>query len=233
MSTTASRASADPAVLRARRAEDVVVGDEIVRHRLATRVIHWTVALFFFLALFSGLPIWTPVFGWMAHLFGGLNVCRWLHPWAGVLFFVAALVMFVHWLGEMRLEPNEREWLRPRKMIEYMRYQGEDPEVGKYNGGQKLFFFAASLGALGLLLSGVVMWFPLEFPRILRELAILIHDVTFILFVVAVVFHIYLGTAAEPGPFHSMIRGTVRKPWARLHHPRWYREVLGGKTRRP
>jgi formate dehydrogenase subunit gamma len=233
MSTTASRASADPAVLRARRSEDVVVGDEIVRHRFATRAIHWTVAFFFFLALFSGLPIWTPIFGWMAHLFGGLNVCRWLHPWGGVVFFVSALVMFVHWLGEMRLEPNEREWLRPRKMIEYMRYQGEDPEVGKYNGGQKLFFFAAALGALGLLLSGIVIWLPLEFPRILRELAILIHDVTFILFVVAIVFHIYLGTAAEPGTFHSMIRGTVSKPWARLHHPRWYREVLGGKTRRP
>jgi formate dehydrogenase subunit gamma len=233
MSATASRPSADSAILRARRSEDVVVGDEIVRHRLATRAIHWTVALLFFVALFSGLPIWTPIFGWMAHLFGGLNVCRWLHPWAGLVFFVSMLVMFVHWLGEMRLEPNDREWLRPRKMIEYMRYQGEDPEVGKYNGGQKLFFFAAALGALGLLLSGIVMWFPLEFPRILRELAILIHDVTFILFVVAIVFHIYLGTAAEPGTFHSMIRGTVSKPWARLHHPRWHREVLGGKTRRP
>jgi formate dehydrogenase subunit gamma len=234
MSATASRPStADPAILRARRAENVVVGEEIVRHRLATRAIHWTVALFFFLALFTGLPIWTPIFGWMAHFFGGLSVCRWLHPWAGILFFASMGVMFVHWLGEMRLEKKEREWLRPRKMMEYMRYQGEDPDVGKYNGGQKLFFFAAALGAVGLLLSGLVMWFPLEFPRILSELAILIHDVAFILFVVAVVFHIYLGTAAEPGTFHSMIRGTVNKRWARLHHPRWYREVVGEERRRP
>ena len=233
MSTTASRTSADPAILRARRSEDVVVGDEIVRHRLTSRAIHWSVALFFFLALFSGLPIWTPVFGWMAHLLGGLHVCRWLHPWAGVLFFVAALVMFVHWLGEMRLQPADREWLRPRKVVAYMKHESDGSQVGKYNGGQKLFFFAAGLGALGLLLSGLVMWFPLEFPRIVSELAILTHDVTFILFVVAIVFHIYLGTAAEPGTFHSMIRGTVSKPWARLHHPRWYREVLGGESRRP
>jgi len=233
MSTTASRTSADPAVLRARRSENVVVGDEIVRHRLATRAIHWTVALFFFVALFSGLPIWTPVFGWMAHLFGGLHVCRWLHPWAGVLFFVSALVMFVHWLGEMRLQPADREWLRPRRVVAYMKHESDDSQVGKYNGGQKLFFFAAGLGALGLLLSGIVMWFPLTFPRIVRELAILTHDVTFILFVVAIVFHVYLGTAAEPGTFPSMIRGTVSKPWARLHHPRWYREVLGGESRRP
>jgi len=37
--------------------------------------------------------------------------------------------------------------------------------------------------------------------------------------------HIYLGTAAEPDTFRSIIRGTVTKSWARLHHPRWYREV--------
>ena len=232
MSTTASRASTDPAVLRARRSEDVVVGDEIVRHRFATRAIHWTVALFFFLALFSGLPIWTPIFGWMAHLFGGLNVCRWLHPWAGVVFFVSAVVMFVHWLGEMRLEPNEREWLRLRKIVEYMRYQGEDPEVGKYNGGQKLFFFATALGALGLLVTGVVLWFPLSFPQVLRAASILLHDLTFILFAVAIVFHIYLGTAALPGTFGAMTRGTVTKAWARLHHPRRYRDVTGEGTRR-
>jgi formate dehydrogenase subunit gamma len=228
------RTAADPVVLRARRTEDVVVGAEIVRHRLASRAIHWAVALFFFLALFSGLPIWTPVFGWMAHLLGGLHVCRWLHPWAGVLFFAAAGVLFVHWLGDMRLEPKDREWLRPRKLVEYMTHRGEeDPEVGKYNGGQKLFFFAAGLGALGLLLTGVVMWNPLSFPQVVRELAILLHDVTFILFVVAIVFHVYLGTAAEPGTFHSMVRGTVTRPWARLHHPRWYREVMGEESRRP
>jgi formate dehydrogenase subunit gamma len=220
------------AVVRARHEEDVVVGEEIVRHRLASRIIHWSVASFFLVTLFSGLPIWTPIFGWMAHLLGGLSVCRWLHPWAGLLFFASMAVMFVHWLDEMRLEGSDREWLRPRKMIAYMKHEDDDSDVGKYNGGQKLFFFAAGLGAAGLLLSGVVLWFPLSFPALARELAILVHDVTFIVFVAAVVLHVYLGTAAEPGTFHSMIRGTVSKPWARLHHPRWYREVAGEETRR-
>ena len=32
-------------------AENILVGDEIVRHRLASRVIHWLVAVFFFLSL--------------------------------------------------------------------------------------------------------------------------------------------------------------------------------------
>jgi formate dehydrogenase subunit gamma len=233
VSAPARPSGADPVVLRARRTEDVVVGDEVVRHRLASRVIHWSVALLFFLALLSGLPIWTPVLGWMAPLLGGLDVCRWLHPWAGLLFFLAMAAMFVHWLGDMRLEPQDREWLRPRKMVEYMTHEGDGAEVGKYNGGQKLFFFAVALGAAGLIVSGLVLWFPLSFPRIVSELATLLHDLTFILFVVAVILHVYLGTAAEPGTFHSMVRGTVTRRWARFHHPRWYREVTGEPPHRP
>jgi formate dehydrogenase subunit gamma len=217
---------------RARSTEDVVVGQEIVRHRLSSRAIHWTVASLFFLSLLSGLPIWTPIFGWMASLFGGLSVCRWLHPWAGVLFFAASLMMFLHWLRDMRLVPRDREWLRPKKVLQYMNHEGHDPEVGKYNGGQKLFFFATALGALGLLLSGVVLWFPLSFPQIVRVASILLHDVTFILFAVAIVFHIYLGTAALPGTFGSMTRGTVTKAWARFHHPLWYRDVTSEESRR-
>ena len=216
---------------RARATEDVVVGQEIVRHRLSSRAIHWTVASFFFLSLLSGLPIWTPIFGWMAALFGGLHVCRWLHPWAGVLFVASSLVMFLHWRRDMRLLPSDREWLRPKKVVQYLKHQGDDPDVGKYNGGQKLFFFATALGALGLLLTGVVLWFPLTFPRLLMAASILLHDLTFILFAVAIVFHIYLGTAALPGTFGSMTRGTVTKAWARLHHPRWYRDVTGKGTR--
>ncbi|HKE15552.1 MAG TPA: hypothetical protein VKB80_11830, partial [Kofleriaceae bacterium] len=46
----------------------------------------------------------------------------------------------------------------------------------------------------------------------------------------AIVVHIYLGTAAVPGSFQSMTRGTVTKKYARLNHPRWYRETTGQKS---
>src|SRR6195256_6073368 len=220
------------AVVRARQAEDVLVGGEIGRHPRSWRVLHWTVALFFFVCLFSGLPIWTPLFGWMATLFGGLSVCRWLHPWSGVVFSAATVVMFVHSFSEMKLTDKDREFLTPGGMIRYMRYQGEDSEVGKYNGGQKLLFWAAALAPLGLLLSGIVMWFPEPFGNGLRQLSYVVHDIAFILFFAMIIGHIYLGTAAEPGTFGSMVRGTVTKSWARLHHPRWYREVTGEKPKR-
>jgi formate dehydrogenase subunit gamma len=226
-----SATSSAPAIVRARAAEDVAVGDLLIRHRLLSRRVHWSVAFFFFIALLSGLPIWTPIFGWLAGFFGGLSVCRWLHPLAGVLFFVASVVMFFLWLSDMRLEPQDAAWVGP-KALAYMRNEEGHEDVGKYNGGQKLFFYAVALGAVGLILSGLILWFPESAPEALRIAAVLVHDATFILFAIAIVLHIYLGTAAVPGTFHSMTRGTVTKAWARHHHPRWYREVTGDDSRR-
>jgi formate dehydrogenase subunit gamma len=221
----------DPAVLVAREKEDVLVGNEIVRHKLSSRVIHWMVAVSFVVCLLTGMPIWTPIFGWMAQLFGGLAACRWLHPWSGIVFVGVSAVMFFDWLPDMRLDPSERKgWWGP-KLFHYLRWEVEDSDVGKYNGGQKLFFWSVALGALGVLATGLVLWFPLSFPQILRLASILLHDITFILFAVAVVFPIYLGTSAEPGTFRSMTRGTVTKKWARLHHPRWFRDVTGEAPR--
>jgi len=219
------------AVARARSTEDLVVGDDIVRERLSARVVHWSVALTFFVCLFTGLPIWTPYLGFLANLFGGLHVCRLLHPWAGVGFAAASVLMFRQWVSQMLLTRADRELITPRGMLRYFEYRNDDAQVGKYNGGQKMLFWAAALGALGLLASGLVMWFPLAFPQPLREASYLLHDVAFSLFFAMIIGHIYLGTAAEPGTFRSITRGTVTKSWARLHHPLWYREVTGEEPR--
>jgi formate dehydrogenase subunit gamma len=162
----------------------------------------------------------------MAYLFGGLSVCRWLHAWLGVAFSAASLLMFVHWFRDMIFDENDRRF----NVFEYMKFSDkEDPNVGKYNAGQKFFFWAAGVGALALLLSGVVLWWPTFFSQPLRSVSILLHDLSFIAFFVAIVGHIYLGTAAEPGTFRSITRGTVTKAWARLHHPRWFRDVTGDR----
>src|SRR5258705_11211525 len=104
------RITGETAIQVARDREDVVVGDEIVRHRLSSRLIHWTVAVFFITALLTGIPIWSPVFGWMANLFGGLSVSRWLHAWLGLAFAGAFLLMFVAWLRDMKFEASDKNW---------------------------------------------------------------------------------------------------------------------------
>ena len=226
MSKVVRQIGFDEGAYVAREKEDVVVGNEIVRHRLTSRVIHWSVAVTFFACLVTGLPVWTPVFGWMATFVGGLSVCRVVHPWFGLAFALASLVMAVHWWSEMEMTKEERGWIGP-KLLEYLNDAANHDRIGKYNGGQKVYFHTSGLGALGLLVSGIVMWWPMSFPEWVRQIAFLLHNVSFILFAISLVFHIYLATIAEPGTFNSMMRGTVSKAWARIHHPKWYRELMG------
>ena len=154
----------DPAVVVAREKEDVLVGNEIVRHKLSSRIIHWSVAVTFFLCLFTGMPIWTPLFGWMAALFGGLSVCRVLHPWVGLAFFVAAVVMTVDWAGQMHLDRTQKGWWGPQALpLPALGARGRErrqvqrrPEV--------LFLDGRPRRPRASSLSGLVMWFPGSFP---------------------------------------------------------------------
>lgn len=211
----------------AREQEDVAVGDLIIRHTAGVRLTHWLVAIFFFLALATGFVIYTPYFAGLAGLFGGGPMVRLLHPWFSLGFVIGILLLFRSWKGRMKKEPGDEEW--KNNFGAYMRYEKELQNVSKYNAGQKLFFWAACLGALAFLASGIVMWFPTSFPFFLRAISYWLHELTFIAFVVGIIYHIYMSTAAMPGTLRAMTRGTVTKAWAKWHHPRWYREVMGEK----
>ncbi|MCI0391289.1 MAG: formate dehydrogenase subunit gamma [Acidobacteria bacterium] len=210
---------------RAREQEDVVVNDLIIRHTAGARLTHWLLAIFFFLSALTGFVIYTPFFAGLAGIFGGGAMTRFLHPWFSLGFVISALFLCLAWFKRMKREFGDDEWRK--NFGAYMRYETELHEVGKYNAGQKLFFWSVVWGAAAMLVSGIIMWFPTSFHWIFRMIAYWLHEVTFIAFVVGVIYHIYMSTAAMPGTLGAMTRGTVTKAWARWHHPRWYREVTG------
>jgi formate dehydrogenase subunit gamma len=212
----------------AREKEDLMIGESlIVRHKASVRLTHWFVAIFFFLAMLTGFAVFTPFFFGLSALFGGGAMTRALHPWFSLGFVIAVLFLFRAWRRKMMLESQDREWRE--NMGAYMRYEKELEQVGKYNAGQKMFFWSVVLGAFAFLVSGVVMWFPTLFPYLMRTIAYWLHEITFIAFVIGVIYHIYMSTTAMPGTLRAMTRGTVTRDWARWHHPRWYREVVDRK----
>jgi formate dehydrogenase subunit gamma len=212
----------------ARAKEDVVAADRlIVRHKASTRLTHWLAAIFFFLAMLTGFAIFTPYLSGLSGIFGGGATTRSLHPWFSLVFSVCVLLLFLAWRGRMKLEPGDEAW---RKNVGgYLRYEVELPETGKFNAGQKMFFYAVVLGAIALLVSGIVMWIPTSFPYFIRAIAYWLHEIAFIAFVIGIVYHIYMSSAAMPGTFRAMTRGTVTKDWAERHHGRWCREVIESK----
>src|SRR5262245_33442700 len=212
----------------AREQEDVVVNQNlIVRHKASVRLTHWFVAIFFFLAMLTGFAIFTPFFFGLTGLFGGGAMTRTLHPWFSLGFVIAVLFLFRSWRERMKPDAGDQEW--KENMGAYMRYEVELEQVGKYNAGQKMFFWSVVLGALAFLISGIVMWFPALSPFFARTIAYWLHEITFIAFVIGVIYHIYMSTTAMPGTLRAMTRGTVTRGWAKWHHPRWYREVTAGK----
>ena len=178
---------------------------------------------FLYVAL-TGLALWSHKLYWLAWVFGGGPTVRAMHPWGGVVFVLALALMFRRWASQMKLDADDRRWLRNAH-----KYATHDesglPEAGRFNAGQKMLFWLQSMAAILLLASGVVLWFPETMPRALRLAAVLIHPLAAIAAIGGIIIHIYMGTAAVPGAFRGMIQGWVRPGWAASHHPKWYRET--------
>lgn len=201
-------------------------GKTCQRFDVRERVVHWLAALSFAYAALSGLALWSPRLYWLAAVLGGGATVRGWHPWGGVVFALVLGVMFQRWAGQMRLDADDRRWLRLAHR--YARHDDADlPESGRFNAGQKVLFWTQSLSALLLLASGIVLWLPEMMPRDLRLAAILVHPLAAVVSIGAIIVHIYMGTAGVPGAFRSMIRGWVTPGWARAHHAKWHRRISG------
>jgi formate dehydrogenase subunit gamma len=113
---------------------------------------------------------------------------------------------------------------------------GKDPNVGRFNVGEKLWFWGG-LTLLGLVLtaSGFVldMLVPgIEYTRGNMQVANIIHLIGAVLFVAGSFGHIYMGTVGTEGAYQAMRNGYVDDTWAKEHHKLWYEQVERGEIPR-
>ena len=207
----------------------------ILRYTLFERVNHWIAGFAYIYCLVTGLAFWSPYLFWLAVLVGGGPTARFWHPWFGLVFLASALVMFAQWRGDMRINDADRAWSRAIK--DYIRNEDENlPPIWRFNYGQKLFFWLMLYGALLLVLSGVVLWFPERIPwslHWLRYLAVAVHVIAALATIGGFIIHVYMGTAMVRGGFTSIIRGEVSDSWARTHHRLWYEQSTRGGSSQP
>ncbi len=210
----------------------VVHGGEMLRHPVYTRVLHWGVAICFVPALLSGLAIYSPwLYRALTPLFGGGPMTRLLHPWFSLGFVVFFALQFLNWLSPMTWNRDDRRWMKRIKSYVTNAEEVEPEYVDFFNAGQKLYFWAIVGSAAVFLLSGIPMWFPAIFGRIVVAISYVLHDLAGLVMLVGFIIHVYEGTASQPGTFNAMTRGTVERRWAWTHHPAWYRRVTGRDPR--
>jgi formate dehydrogenase subunit gamma len=206
-------------------ADNLLPNNRVLRYTFRERMIHWTAGVSYVYLLLTGLAFWSPWLFWIAVVLGGGSVSRMLHPWAGLVFVYAVILMYGKWSAEMRGTPEDKAWWDAMKF--YISNEDEKvPPAGRFNGGQKFLFWSFFWSGIILLLTGIVLWYPQEFPEGLRLAAIFLHPVIALATIGLFMLHVYMGTAYERGAFGSVIRGDVSREFAMRHHRTWFEAIL-------
>ena len=196
-------------------------GPLLQRFSYLERIVHWLVGLTFVALLLTGLAFSYPSLFWLTMLVGGGPAARVLHPWVGTAFGLGMAVMIALWVRDMFLDADDRRWLAAVKDYAIQNHD-KVPPAGKYNAGQKMFFWVQ--GGLGVVFvaTGLLLWMPDRFSSAWLAVARLGHFAATVGAGLFLIVHVYLGTVAYPGTARGMIDGKVSRRWAALHHPRWH-----------
>jgi formate dehydrogenase subunit gamma len=126
------------------------------------------------------------------------------------------------------LTDNDKQWLKQWKDV-MNNDEHKLPEVGRYNGGQKMLFWVMVICMIVLLVTGLIFW--RGWPNIASyfgigtiRLATLLHAIAATVLIVGIIVHIYAAMWVK-GTIGAMTRGFVSHKWAAKHHPAWYREL--------
>jgi len=221
-------------------------GDEYVsRFSFWARFQHASVILLFGLLLLTGLPQKWPyaeASRWVIEHLGGIFVTRWLHRAAGIAFTVllgAHLLIAIGGVMSRRIPPS---MLLSRKdfhdALDNLRYYAgftdAGPRFGRFDYRQKFEYWGLIFGAMIMVLSGFILYFPIVVSRVLpAELipaAKVMHSYEALLaFLIVLVWHM-AGAHLTPESFPmdtSIFTGKIRKEKLHREHPLEYEERFG------
>jgi len=211
-------------------------GRTLVRFNSFERLVHWMTATCFIILALTGLNI----------SFGKELLLPWIGPetftawsqWAKYAhnylsfpFALGVVLIFLMWIAWNIPTRLDVEWLKAGGGIVGRKH----PPARRFNAGQKMIYWIVVLGGGAVAVTGYVLMFPFYGTDIAgMQLAQVIHGVVAMLFVAAMLGHIYIGTIGMQGAFEAMGSGTVDVNWAKQHHSLWLeRQEAKGRVAPP
>ncbi|WP_235361671.1 formate dehydrogenase subunit gamma [Campylobacter sp. RM16704] len=214
-------------------------GKKIYAFSVFERLFHFVAAISWIILVPTGLIM---IFG---SYFGGgffVRMCKNLHGIATILFIISIIPMLLCWIKRMLPASYDLRWM----MIVggYLSKEKRPVPAGKFNFGQKSWYYIAVFGGFLMIITGAFMFF-LDFNStslqsffgishidILRASAI-IHNILGILCAVFFAVHIYMAVFAIKGSIHSMINGYKEEEEVYILHSYWYKELSDKKQINP
>jgi formate dehydrogenase subunit gamma len=209
-------------------------GRTIVRFNAAERFVHWMTATCFIILAISGLnitfgkslllPLMSPgaFTTWSQAL-------KYAHNYLSFPFTFGVILMFLMWIGGNIPSKVDVEWVKRGGGI-----IGDDhPPAPRFNAGQKMIYWIVVIGGSAVAITGYILMFPFYGTGIAgMQLAQIIHGIVALLFVAAMLGHIYIGTIGMEGAFEAMGTGEVDVNWAKEHHSLWLEQEMSGDRAR-
>ncbi len=198
-------------------------GRKVVRFNQVERTIHWMTATCFLVLALSGLNITfgksllLPLIG--AEAFAGLSQWgKYAHNYLSFPFTLGVALIFVMWVAANIPNRVDIEWAKRGGGL----FGNDHPPAYRFNAGQKMMYWIVVLGGIAAAITGYLLMFPFYATDIAgMQLAQIVHGVVAVLFIAAMLAHIYIGTIGMEGAFEAMAEGTVDVNWAKQHHPLW------------
>ncbi len=197
---------------------------EMVKKASTEEIInHWILAVSCILLAITGYGFLFQIKGMFA-LFGSNETMKLVHNWAGVVFIVSLFATMFNYLQEsLTFDADDWAWIKMGGGYLSKKHV-KAPPMGKLNTGQKFYYLLVLVAGVLIAASGFAIWLVTG-NRALTQVSHLVHNLAFILFVVAVPAHAYLGTLANPGTFRIMVYGTVPLEFAKKRYPKWMKEI--------
>lgn len=199
----------------------------VSRYTFHERAVHLIVAGTCVYLVLSGLALHTPYLFWVSSVLGGQASMRLFHPVLGLLYFVFLVYMWWMWRRDLRFNKADKGWMR--NMEAYITNHDDDlPPIDRWNAGQKIFFWMMMSSGVGLVISGMVLWFPEYVPwklQWIKFLAIILHAACALVSIGGLMIHIYMGIFLVKGGFSQIVTGEVTRAWAYHHHRLWLERV--------
>jgi formate dehydrogenase subunit gamma len=195
------------------------------RYTTGARINHWITAITLVLLALSGMAFFHPALFFFAELFGGGAWARIIHPWLGVLLLVSFSGLFLRFWKFNIWDKTDTQWMKQTGDVLNAREE-KLPEVGRYNAGQKLVFWAMSILIVALFVSGVMLWdtyFASNFTIETKRWAALAHALAAFVIISVWIIHVYAAIWVK-GTVRAMTRGSVTGGWAWRHHRKWLRD---------
>ncbi len=190
-------------------------GAQVYCYSLLVRIVHWIAAIAFSLLLLSGIPL---IFGTFAGS-GSLGIlARTLHLIATLVFGGSILFMLPLWIKDMLPAPYDIKWLIV--MGGYLNQDNKPVPAGKFNAGQKTWFWLATLGGAVMALSGYILYSHQGSTDSLR-IAAIVHNFLGAAMVAMFITHLYMALVAIKGSLASMLKGYKSEAELKILHPRF------------